>query len=269
MFLEESDQMVLTDNVVDFKSTLGTWQIDLTHQILTDIHNGQTHVGDYCVQLFKNLPVGVAWLYLAPDEKDTICLGCNQMQADCFNCKTPEDAIGKTSFGGVAKPSDAEGFVANDRYVITQQKPVFNSVLPLSLHNGQCVLLSETKIPLHDGQHPFVLDFFFNVTGLRQSPMQTLRSLINCHYQSILLGFKLSKNRYYLSTEYAVISLTNRQASCLIHLATGKTVKQIANIFECSSRTIEDHIHLLKRKLGLYSTAELIDCFWRNPIKWF
>ncbi len=261
--------MVLIDNVVNIGNILDTWQIDLTHQILTDIHDGQTHVGDYCVNLFKNLPIGVSWGCLTPDKKDSIVLGCNQMQADCFNCRTPEDAVGKTSFNGVAKECDAAAFVANDRYVITQQKPVFNSVLPLSLHNGKCVLLSETKIPLQDGQQPFVLDFFFNITGLRQSPLKNLQNLIHHQYRNIVLGFQLQKNRYYLGTEKSVMPLINIQASCLIHLATGKTIKEIANILERSTRTIEDHINLLKRKLSVYSTAELIDCFWRNPIQWF
>lgn len=260
---------VLTDNVINIDNTLGTWQVDLTHKILTDIHDGQTHVGDYCINLFKNLPVGIAWGCLTPDQRDTILLGCNQMQADCSNSKTPEDAIGKTTFGGIAKECDAEAFVANDRYVITRQKPVFNSVLPLSLHNGKCVLLAETKIPLHDGQQPFLLDFFFNVTGLRQSPLKTLQNLIHHQYCNILLGFQLQKNRYYLGTDKTVIPLTNIQASCLIHLATGKTIKEIANILERSTRTIEDHINLLKRKLGVYSTTELIDRFWHNPIRWF
>ena len=144
-----------------------------------------------------------------------------------------------------------------------------NRILPYTQPDQRCVLISATKIPSHDGQQDFVLDIFFNITGLRQSPLCTLQNLVDYHSQNILVGFKLMKHRYYIGTDSVVIPLTNIQASCLVYLSIGKTCKQIANLLECAPRTIEDHVNILKRKLGVYSMVELIDCFWRNPIRWF
>ena len=66
-----------------------------------------------------------------------------------------------------------------------------------------------------------------------------------------------------------VIKLTPRQAECLTHLAMGKQIKQIAELMQCSTSNVEDHILRLREKLKVPTTAALIDCFWRNPIKWF
>lgn len=60
------------------------------------------------------------------------------------------------------------------------------------------------------------------------------------------------------------INLTKRQTECLMHLAMGKPIKQIANILKCSESNIENHINRLKQKFGLYTTTSLKELFWRN-----
>ncbi len=54
----------------------------ITHNLLSQIHDGQTHVGEYCQNLFKGLPIGICWGKLSDDQKNTIILGCNQFEAD-------------------------------------------------------------------------------------------------------------------------------------------------------------------------------------------
>jgi len=49
----------------------------------------------------------------------------------------------------------------------------------------------------------------------------------------------------------------------------GKAIKEIARLIDRGPFTVEHHIQILKRKLNVYSTSELIDYFWKNPIKWF
>ena len=57
--------------------------------------------------------------------------------------------------------------------------------------------------------------------------------------------------------------LTNKQLECLIHLATGKTMKQIASVFNCSISNIETYFHTIKRKFSVFTTTALIKCFWK------
>lgn len=57
--------------------------------------------------------------------------------------------------------------------------------------------------------------------------------------------------------------LSKRQWECLQHLSTGKSAKEIGNSLEISCRTVESYITIIKAKLGIKSTKELIDYFWK------
>lgn len=78
-----------------------------------------------------------------------------------------------------------------------------------------------------------------------------------------------SKRRYYMLLDKRIIMLTSKQAECLLLLAMGKSMKQIASLLNCSHSNIVCHINYLKTKLKVYSTSAIIECFWRNPINWF
>lgn len=52
-------------------------------------------------------------------------------------------------------------------------------------------------------------------------------------------------------------TLTNREQTILLELATGKSNKEVANALDISVRTVETHRKNIKRKLGISSTAGL------------
>lgn len=57
--------------------------------------------------------------------------------------------------------------------------------------------------------------------------------------------------------------LTPRQTDCLFFLARGLTAKQIALELGISSRTVEFHIEVLKRKLDCPKKTSLIQKAWK------
>lgn len=59
--------------------------------------------------------------------------------------------------------------------------------------------------------------------------------------------------------------LTNRQTECLYYLAKGLAPKQIARLFDISSRTVEHHIAHLKNKFKCYSRSNLISKAFEIP----
>ena len=56
----------------------------------------------------------------------------------------------------------------------------------------------------------------------------------------------------------AAIELTERQREIVQLIAEGKTMKEIASVLNVSPRTVESHKYDLMRKLGVETTAELI-----------
>lgn len=257
-------------NVVNARNILDTRQTDLTHQILTDIHDGQTDFGEYVSDMLQDLPVSIYWGHLTKNEQDIIWEGSNLFEAKLFGKKHPDNMVGSSVRECFVCEDQANDVIAEEKYVMQNNVSLFHRIRPITCSNGTNLLISGSRFPRYDSSWNVVGAMAINidVTGLRQSTLTTMKQLLDVAFDEILQTFK-SKRNYYIATDKPPIRLTARQAECLTYLAMGKTLKQIASMLNCSSRTIEDHVNLLKNKLGVYSTAELIDCFWRNPIGWF
>lgn len=109
-----------------------------------------------------------------------------------------------------------------------------------------------------------------NITGITGLviPIMGISNVMSNYLNDISSLFRKGEH-YYIVIHEKAVRLTARQAACLTYLATGKTMKQLANTFECCPRTVEYHVEVLKQKLNAYVMIDLVNCFWRNPIKWF
>ena len=52
--------------------------------------------------------------------------------------------------------------------------------------------------------------------------------------------------------------LSRRQTQCLFYIASGFSIKEIANKIDKSPRTIETHINVLKNKLNMHIRSRLV-----------
>ena len=180
------------------------------------------------------------------------------------------ELVGKTDFDLLLNEMEARLFVTDDQDVITNSKPRFNDVRTAHFPNKQPVTENVTKFPTYDEmKQPNGIVCLFTVVSMTNSETtKNLSHIINLQRNDICYHFKNELN-YYIITNNQTIRLTARQAEVLTHLSMGKTVKQIANLLNCASSTVEDHLACLKKKLDVYTTSALINCFWTNPIKWF
>ncbi len=240
------------------------------YETLAQIHDGQTHIGEYFCNIFQNLPIGISWGHLNHDKTDTIWTGCNDFSVKVVGFKNQLEFLETTTRNFPVKERISEVIASQDYDVVVNNKPLINHLDFWERKNGVTTVMSITKLPIYDseGIASGLLIFGNDVTGLRQSVSKSVSHVMSQTLQDMPTLFKNEKN-YYIVFHGNVSKLSIKQAMSLTCLSMGKTIKQIASLLNCSPRTIEDHINILKRKLGVYSTAELIDCFWDNPIRWF
>ncbi len=233
-------------------------QQDMTINLLKQIHNGKTHLGEYLGALFHDLPIGVFW-----KNRDSALQGCNQRVAEAFDVLEPGELLGKNDFEICWNESDAKFFIETDQEVQRNNQPKFNIIEQIHHANGRSSTICTTKFPVYDA-----LKNIIGTTGFWIPIDINLTNLMHSYLRNIAHVFR-KENNYYMIIDTQIVHLTARQAECLVHLSMGKTIKQIANMLDCANSTIEDHIFRLKQKLGVYTTPSLIDCFWQNPIRWF
>lgn len=244
--------------------------VDTAINVLEQIHDGKTHVGEYFSTIFHELPVGIAWGHLSDDQTTTILDGCNSFTASILDFSDSEKIIGKSDFDVNVKEEYAQKCIDDSKNVIAYNKPQLKIIRQFLGKSGKSAFFSISRAPIYGINKNItgVLHILAEIGSLKESTLARYNAVSNYRLMDIYHSFH-NKQNYFVDIAGNMIRLTARQAECLTHLSMGKTIKQISNILGCSSRTIEDHINLLKRKLDVYSTAELIDCFWRNPIRWF
>ncbi len=187
---------------------------------------------------------------------DSIFTNMTCSTAKLVGWKTVEKSLGKTDYDLPCKASEfAPQFVSLDKQVIESSK----SLLTIETQNyseGWKTNLVKRNILFDKNNLAFgiftqlvdITDTSFHrncmVLGGLNKKCATARSAIYMLSNSnIQTSFKLSQ----------------RQEECLFFLIRGKTTKQIANILNLSSRTIEDHIEKMKHKLDCFSKYQLID----------
>lgn len=231
--------------------------------ILEQIHDGRTHVGEYLGSLFQGLPVFIVW-----KDSQSVCKGGNAFFPQIIGCASIDDIIGRTDFDFLPT-TEAELFVSDDQDVIKKCVPHFHDIRTANFSKTRSVIEDVTKFPTYnENKEPDgIVSLGTIISETRTATVEQISHLIDSHKKNLDNFFE--NQNYYMILGLRTIRLTNRQATVLTHLSMGKTIKQIANLLGCANTTIEDHIDRLKHKLEVYTTAALIECFWNNPIKWF
>ena len=179
--------------------------------------------------------------------------------SDCFarmtGWKDARECIGNTDYD---IPSDvsvhADDFVKFDQIVLNGEKSL-RSISIQHFTTGFDVLMGE-RVPLFNEAN--------DITGIMGTGVKLTRSSLWYAFVALQEQDKLlqkSKTGFvYLVEDVALpFPLTTRQHECLFLLLRGKRVKEIAAILDISSRTVEEHLALVKEKLGCLTRSQLIE----------
>ena len=71
------------------------------------------------------------------------------------------------------------------------------------------------------------------------------------------LSYNLSQQRFQVAEEPAITALTARQIEVLRHLASGRSVKEVARTVHLSDKSIESHKYRIMKKLEIRDRVEL------------
>jgi DNA-binding CsgD family transcriptional regulator len=84
----------------------------------------------------------------------------------------------------------------------------------------------------------------------------------NQHIKDMLVDFE--RNITLKSYNGNIVHLTSRESECLRLMVKNKTCKEISNILNISTRTVELHVANIKQKLGINYKNQLLEIYFNN-----
>ena len=170
--------------------------------------------------------------------------------------KYAQQAIFRTDYD---VPSDvillADRFRSVDKLSLTKN----HKTLTLELMNsdiGWIALLVE-KIPIINDKG--------NITGIYAQAIDTLNTSLFKYSQMLsevdqkIIPSNKKSAIYMLNSEHSPIQLPIHQQECLFFLIRGKTIEQIAKIFNLSIHIVESYIEYIQHKLGCTNTSQIVE----------
>ncbi len=224
--------------------------------------------------LFKSLPVAFYWL-----DKKGYFLGCNDEELKIHGLSSMSDFVGRHSDEIYAHPIDKTlplSAWSSSKLVIEKNQTMTMEEVQIKPNDEKVYYLS-IKSPIHNkqGNTIGILGLSCDITARKkmEEDIRTAkeRAAMTLLTQEIVKGdhqksstalkatlSKVKEARYYLNGKYQGLSLSKRQAECLLCLARGYTAKEIAKILGLSPRTAEHYLGNMKTKLGCQNRFDLL-----------
>jgi len=121
--------------------------------------------GNTLAQILNSVPQTVFW-----KDRNSVYLGCNEVFARTIGLASPEEIVGKTDFDLRWPRKDAEGYIADDKEVMENNRPKRHFLEQEQLPDGKRRWVETTKVPLTDiaGKVCGVLGVYEDVTERKQ-----------------------------------------------------------------------------------------------------
>lgn len=149
--------------------------------------------------------------------------------------KRKNNSVEAWSFGATKEDTQAHNFYINNLHILKNFISYFNEVATDLIDDSENSKLAYFGAPI-------------SITVLKNGmpSFPAFDRAIALQNQEKLTKSKLSK----------------RELECLSFLSMGKSIKEIANTLQLSSRTVEAYNNNIKRKLNLYRKSDLVKYFW-------
>lgn len=185
-------------------------------------------------------------VYLAIKDKKFKYVYCNEKYAEFLNLDSPKQIMGKYD-SDFFSPDLVQLYRSGDSHVLSGGH-LFNVVEPICYENKKMKILTSKNQVIKQNK---------NLLGVAL----TLFDISKISYQSPLELFKynLDQNYYELKMGKEIVYLTPREYTIVSNLFFGLSTKTIANNLCLSTRTVEDYIQKIKKKLNCSHKHNIIN----------
>ena len=125
--------------------------------------------------ILNNIPQGVFW-----KDRESRCLGCNEVVLRTFGIENSESILGKTDreFGSVT-PEQAEAFLRKDREIMDSGKAEIGIIEEAKIADGSTRWLETNKVPMRDatGQVIGLLGTWLDITQRKEAEVAQARTV--------------------------------------------------------------------------------------------
>jgi PAS domain S-box-containing protein len=110
---------------------------------LKNIENDQRRQKDLLQSIVDHMPCAVFW-----KDRQSVCLGANELAARDLGLSSPADMVGKNNFELPLSPLEAESYTQADREVLDSGKAKLNYEEVVTLPDGRRLNVLTSKVPL-------------------------------------------------------------------------------------------------------------------------
>ncbi len=112
-------------------------------------------------QILNTTPQSIFW-----KDKNGVYLGCNKVFSTELGMEEPGEIVGLTDWDLPWPKEHTEAYVADDKAVMTSNKPRYNIIEPLQFTDGKKLWIDTTKVPLvnSEGEVYGILGVFEDIT---------------------------------------------------------------------------------------------------------
>jgi DNA-binding CsgD family transcriptional regulator len=201
------------------------------------------------------IPANVYW-----KDCSGIHLGCNEQTAEDTGLKSPKDYVGKNIYD-ISKPEMAKLIAQIDQNIIKSGWPNCTLETSGALRSKAGVYFS-LKSPLYNADKSIAGLFGISFKLSDENFIKVASSLKQMQVANglnIISEALLKYNAAKIIFDNA--GITDQEAKILFLLCQGKSAKEMARIFNISSRTIETHLEHIRLKTNCKNKFQLIEKF--------
>lgn len=169
--------------------------------------------------------------------------------------ESESSAIGKSVFDFTTKKSAALAVNSDKEIIMTEKAKIFDQLLTHIA--GQEYQYLTIKLPWYSDNNSMRGVLGFSI-ALGVHPLAD--SISNIVKLGLLKDIpNIYRNKSAIPTaNITSCHLSNREIDCLCLTVRGKSAKQVGYELNISARTVEEHLNNIKRKMSVFSKAELI-----------
>lgn len=212
-------------------------------------------------ELTNSLPLNLLPICIYEKNRESIYTYANEHTLALADIASPKDFLDKSD-KDLPWKNQAELLQHNDKEVMSTGN-VNCAVETLKLTGENWASYLTIKVPSRNDNKRIqgIHGTSLQINMLNPTLLSTLLSKLN---DTAKTNVTQSLRMHALNLSSLNDALTVREKECLLHVARGRSSREIGHILELSNRTVECHINNAKVKLGCTKKSQLIDRIYEH-----